>query len=99
MVSGINNIEQTSFQPQLSKRRTPTIDTKAGSPTSFADEDEAIISSQAKMQNELEKFNSGGDYAVVLAVSCVVAKTTVSAEVNVINAKIKMLDAVLEIGK
>jgi len=98
MVSGINNIEQSVFQPQTSARQLST-DSTSEPMTSFEDEDKAIISSQAKMQYELEKFNSGGGNDVNLAVSEVMAKTTVSAEVNVINTKKDMLDAVLDIGK
>lgn len=98
MVSSINNIQQSNFQPQFSQQQFSSIDTQE-SPTSFEDEDKAIISAQAKMLNELNKFNSGADNAVDLAVSCVVAKTTVSAEVNVINAKKHMIDDILNMGE
>lgn len=98
MVSSINNVQQSIFQPKFSQQQLPTIDTQE-SPTSFEAEDQAIISSQAKMQYELDKFNAGGDNAVDLALSCVVAKNTVSAEVNVINTKKDMMDTILDIGK
>lgn len=98
MVSNINNINQSIFQTQLSQPQLSTQD-KSEPINSFADEDEAIISSEAKLQNELDKFNSGGDNAVDLAVASVVAKTTVSAEVNVINTKKDMIDNILDIGK
>ena len=67
--------------------------------TSFDVEDNAIISSQAKMLNELDKFNTGEGNAVNLAVSSVMSKITVSAEANVIQAKINMIDDILDMGK
>lgn len=97
MVSEINNIEQSIFQTQFSQRQTSTKD--AFEPlNSFADEDEAIISSQANLLNELEKFNSGEGDAVNLAVASIMTKFTVSAEVDVINTKKDMLDTILDMG-
>jgi len=98
MVSGINNIEQSLFQPQLSPPRVSTSGSSA-SMNNFDAEDEAIISSEAKMQYELEKFNAGCDNLVELMTSSVIAKTTVSAEVNVINAKKDMMDEILKMGE
>lgn len=98
MIPGINNIEQSTFEPQLSKRPAPTTETTEPL-NSFADEDEAIISSEAKLQNELEKFNSGKGDPLDLSVASVMAKTTVSAEVNVINTKKDMMDEILNLGK
>lgn len=97
MISSINNIGQSIFQP-FSQQQLPIIDTPS-SPTSFDSEDKAIISAQAMLQNESEKFNSGGDNAVELALACVIAKTTVSAEVNVINTKKEIIDNILDMGK
>lgn len=101
MVSGINNIEQGVFQPQLSQRQVSKADVPVPSTNfnSFGDEDQAIISAEAMLQNELEKFNSGGDNAVELAVAEVLTKTIVAANVNVINTKKEMFDTILEIGK
>lgn len=106
MVSNINdiyNLEQSTFQPKVSQRQFSTIytDTKDSSESmnSFSQEDQAIISSEAKLQYELEKFNSGGDNAVELAVAGVMAKTTTQAEVNVINTKKSMLDTILDMGE
>lgn len=97
MVSSINNVQQNIFQPQFAQQQFTAMDTQEP-PTSFESEDQAIISAEAKMQYDLEKFNSGGDNAVDLALSCVVAKNTVSAEVNVINAKKNMFDTILSLG-
>ena len=102
MVSGINsminNIQQGLFDPQISQPQTPKSDMHNPS-DSFIEEDQAIISSEAMLQNELEKFNSGGDNFVELAAACVLSKITVEANVNVINAKKEAMDAVLNIGK
>lgn len=94
MTSGINNIGQSVFQPPISPRQISPAE-KSEPITSFDIEDQAIISSQAKLLSELDKFNSGGDNAVELATASVMAKTTVAAEVNVIKAKENMFDTIL----
>lgn len=94
MISGINKVEQSSLQPEISQRQSSP-PTKFEPIDSFYEEDQAIISSQAKLQYELEKFNSGGDNAVDLALANVTAKTTANAEVNVINTKKNMLNVLL----
>lgn len=100
MISDIRNIEQSDFQPQIqfAPRQLPTEDTFEPL-NSFNDEDEAIISSQAKMLNELEKFNSGKGNELDLALAGVMAKTTVKAEVNVIDIKKDMLNTILDMGR
>lgn len=94
MISGINKVEQSSLQPEISQRQS-TPSNKFEPIDSFYQEDEAIISSEAKLQYELEKFNSGAANAVDLALANVTAKTTVNAEVNVIQTKKNMLDVLL----
>lgn len=98
MVLGINNIEQNIFQMPFSQPQTSSKATFEPL-NSFADEDEAIISAEAKLLNELNKFNSGEDNFVDLALANVTSKFTVSAEVNVIQTKKDMMDSILEIGK
>lgn len=98
MVSGINSIGQSVFQPQISQRQFSTSEAPA-SLMSFDLEDEAIISSQAKLLNELDKFNSGEGNAVDLALAGVMSKVVVSAEVNVIQAKKDMFDNLLDMVK
>lgn len=97
MISNIDNIQQNIIQPQFSQRQLSTTD-MSESLTSFDVEDNAIISSQANMLNELDKFNNGGDNLVDLAGACVIAKTTVAAEANVINAKKNMFDIILDMS-
>lgn len=101
MVSGINNIEQSFFQPKLYKEQFSKADTPVTSTNfnSFDDEDQAIISTEAILNNELEQFNASGDNAVELAIVGVLAKTAVAANVNVINTKKEMFDTILEMGK
>lgn len=90
----VNNIQQGFFEPQNMQRQTAK--PGAYSPSdSFIEEDQAIISAEAMLQNELEKFNSGGDNFVELAAACVLSKITVEANVNVINAKKDAMDAIL----
>lgn len=97
MVSSVSNISQSNFQTQTYQRKASTTDSFEPL-NSFAEEDEAIISSQAKLLNELEKFNAGEGDAIDLALASVMSKFTVSAEVNVINTKKEMMDCILEIG-
>lgn len=92
--SSVNNIQQGFFEPQNLQRQTAKSEAYSLS-DSFIEEDQAIISAEAMLQNELEKFNSGGDNFVELAAACVLSKITVEANVNVINAKKDAMDAVL----
>ena len=98
MISGINNIQQPLFEPQSYQPKLSSGDALEPS-TSFDIEDQAIISSQAKLQNELEKFNAGVGDPVNLALTSVMTKTTVEAEVNVINAKKDAIDTILNLGE
>lgn len=102
MLSGINSdiksIQQSFLQPQIYQGQLPATDAQEPL-NSFYIEDKAIISSQANFMNELDKFNSGQGDAVDLAIADVIAKITTQANVNVINTKKDMLDAVLEMGK
>lgn len=101
MISNINdiyNIESSSFSPQTSQREAYTKDISE-SFKSFSDEDEAIISAEAKLQYETEKFNLGGDNVVELMTTSVMSEFTVEANVSVINTKKDMLDEILKIGE
>lgn len=95
MVSGINNLALGIYQQQMFQPQSHTV--KTSEPlNSFDIEDQAIISAEAMLNNSLEKFNSGGDNGVELAVSGILAKTIVSANVNVINTKKEMIDDILK---
>ncbi len=98
MVSGINNVEQTFFQPRGTQRASSSAESRAYI-NSFDIEDEAIISEQSKLLNELEKFNAGESSPIDLAMANIRAKTTVSALSKVIQTKIDMYDTVLNIGR
>lgn len=98
MVSDINNIQQSSFQPQIFQQQSLAKD-KLEPLNSFTEEDQAIISSQAKLLNELDKFNSGGGNLTDLALANIMSKITVEAEVNIIQTKKEMMDDILDIGK
>jgi hypothetical protein len=95
MISNINNIEQNIFKTQISQWRVATSLIRA-SLNNFDIEDQAIISSQAELLNELDKFNSGEDNIVDLALASVMTEITVSAEVNVINTKNDMFKTILD---
>lgn len=95
MILSINNLNGI-FQPQIFQQNSPKdAPSQLGN---FEEEDQAIISAEANMQYELEKFNSGADNLVELALSNVMARITTGAEVNAINVEKDMMDEVLKIG-
>lgn len=98
MISDINKVGQSSFQPEISQRQAPSKE-HFESLGSFDEEDQAIISSQAQMQYELEKFNSGGDNLLELVGATVNAKHTAQAEARVVDTKKEMFDTVLHMGE
>lgn len=102
MVSEINNIGKSNFSEiaklQTSKTSSDTNETLEPI-NSFNDEDQAIVSAEAKLLNELNKFNSGAGNDVELAAANVMAKVTVEAEASVIKAKKDSLDTLLDLGK
>lgn len=101
MVTSINNLGQSFWQPKIAQ----SYGVSNSSPQSytslndFSDNDQAIISAEAKYLNEIEKFNSGNGDAVNFAITGEITKFSVAANVNAINAKKDAIDAVLDIGK
>lgn len=65
---------------------------------SFETEDEAIISAQAKLMNELEKYNSRQGDELDLALACITGKNQVKAAARVIETKKDMLDTILDMA-
>jgi len=63
---------------------------------SFETEDTAIISAQAKILNELDKYNSGQSDELNLALTCITSKNQVKAVARVISTKKEMLDTILD---
>ncbi len=63
----------------------------------FDIEDQAIISAQAKILNELEKFNAGEGNEIELALASIMGEIQVEASANVIKAKDEMMDAIMDI--
>lgn len=98
MISDINKVGQSSFVPEISPKHAPPKES-SDSLTSFDEEDEAIISAEAKMQYELEKFNSGGDNLLQLVGASVNAKFTTQAEARVVDTKKQMMDTILNMGE
>lgn len=98
MISDVNSVGRAQFDPKVYQQQD-AVKTHFEPLTSFADEDEAIISSEAKMMNELEKFNAGGDNLLELVESSVNAKITTQAEARVIDTKKEMLDTILNMGE
>jgi hypothetical protein len=98
MISDVNSVGKSSFQPEISQRQG-NVKATFEPMNSFADEDQAIISSEAKMLNELDKFNSGADNLLQLVGASINAKYTVQAEARVIDTKKEMMDTVLQMGE
>ncbi len=98
MISDINKVGQSSFQPEVSPRQV-TVKESFDSLISFDEEDEAIISAEAKMQYELEKFNGGADNLLELIGASVNAKFTAQAEARVVDTKKEMLDIIMDMGE
>jgi hypothetical protein len=97
MVSPVNNSNGVYFNPY--PESSPAQKAVNSTLNSFDTEDKAIISAQAKLLNELDKFNSGQGDPVDLAITGITSKHQVEAMVRVINTKKDMMDTVLEIGK
>lgn len=66
---------------------------------SFDREDKAIISAEAKLLNEVDKYNNGESDELNLALTCLTSKHEVEAEASVIKTKKEMLDTVIDIYK
>lgn len=98
MISDVNSVSRGVFNPKAYQQQEP-VKEHSESLNSFADEDEAIVSAEAKMMNELEKFNSGGDNLLELVGATVNAKHTVQAEARVIDTKKEMMDTILHMGE
>ena len=98
MISDINKVGQSSFVPEISQKQAPSKE-HFESLSSFDEEDQAIISAEAQMQYELEKFNSGGDNLLQLVGASVNAKFTAQAEARVVDTKKEMLNTILDMGE
>jgi hypothetical protein len=98
MSEGISNINSSisNYSPVNSEKDSQFVPT--GSLCNFDIEDKAIISSEAKMLNELEKYNNGESNEINLAITNIISKNQIEAEVNVINSKNKMMESILKIG-
>jgi hypothetical protein len=64
--------------------------------TNFDVEDEAIISSQAKILNELEKYNSGDGNEIDLTLACKMGEVQVEAAAKVIKTKNEMMGTIMD---
>jgi len=92
-VSEINNYKQINNFSYSDKKYAAAIREPLNS---FEKEDEAIISAQAKILNELERFNSGEGNELDLAVACITGKHQVEAVAKVIKTKNEMMDSIFD---
>ena len=95
-ISGINGVNPVNYQTQANNNQVSNTNT---SDDNFDIEDNAIISAQAKLLNEFDKYNSGQGNEVDLAVTRVTSENQVKAMVNVINTKKDMMDSILKLGE
>lgn len=98
MISDVNSVVRAQFDPKVYQQQD-VVKTHFEPLNSFADEDEAIISAEAAMMNELEKFNAGGDNLLELVGATVNAKITTQAEARVVDTKKEMMDTILNMGE
>jgi len=93
MIQGIQNTSNiSSYFPYEKKADFVTNEPL----NSFETEDTAIISAQAKILNELDKYNSGQSDELNLALTCITSKNQVKAVARVISTKKEMLDTILD---
>jgi len=93
MLQGIQNT--SSINPYFPSEKKANF--VANEPlNSFETEDTAIISAQAKILNELDKYNSGQSNEIDLALTCITSKNQVEAVARVIDTKKEMLDTILD---
>ena len=93
MIQGIQSSSSISSYFPYEKKT----DFTANEPlNSFETEDTAIISAQAKILNELDKYNSGQSAEINLALTCITSKNQVKAVARVISTKKEMLDTILD---
>lgn len=98
----INEITGNSNIPKIyapSGIKLQTDNTYSSTLNNFDLEDKAIISAQAKMLNEMDKYNAGTGNEIDLAVSQILGKSQVEACANVINTKKEMFNSILKLGK
>ena len=93
MIQGIQNFSSINSYFSSEKKA----DFIANKPlNSFETEDTAIISAQAKLLNELDKYNSGQSDEINLALTCITSKNQVEANARVIKTKKEMLDIIMD---
>ena len=92
----IQGIENSSVINSFYSMERKGIYTPSGSISSFETEDQAIISAQAKLLNELEKYNAGESDELDLAITCITSKNQVEAVAEVINTKKEILDTIID---
>ena len=97
MINGIESSSITNFFYSTERKENNYVPT--GSINSFEVEDQAVISAQAKLLNELEKYNTGKSDELNLALTCVTSKNQIKAVAEVINTKKEIFETVLDIAK
>lgn len=90
-------IESVGNSPQIYNCQYNNSSVAPKSLMNFDIEDESIISAQAKILNELEKYNSGDGSELELAMACKLGELQVDAAATVIKTKDEMMDAIMEI--
>lgn len=91
MVESISSSQGLNFYQHKNYTRTP------GSLLNFDKEDQAIISSQARILIELEKYNAGEGNEIDLVIASSMGRAQVEAAAKAINSKGEMFDAIMEI--
>ena len=93
MIENISASQQIYYTPYVNNSSQSFT---GSSLTNFDVEDRAIISAQAKMLNELDKFNAGEGNEIDLALATVTGRIQIEAAVNIIKTKEEMMDTLFE---
>jgi hypothetical protein len=96
MVQSVNNIAGLSNYPSVDFTKSQQQQVPL---QNFDIEDKAIISSQAKILNELDKYNNGQSDELNLALTTMTSKHQIEASLSVIKTKNEILSQITKIGE
>jgi len=96
MVEGVGSISSSSSYPSIDFTKSQP---QQAPLQNFDVEDKAIISSQAKILNELDKYNNGQSDELNLALTTMTSKHQIEASLSVIKTKNELLDSIMKIGE
>ena len=101
MVESINDVKSLNVAA-LKKQMSDFNETKkleTNKKRSFEQEDQALISAQSKLLNEMERFNSGEGNIVDMSTTIAITTTQVDAAIKIMKVKYSILKDVMSLGE